>query len=506
MSNIPEEDVLVCILNNKNLHFLLLNKVGNPFRKRSCQVIYYSVMNFLKKYKKPPSKRSLINIVKDFLANSKSDSLNSAEYFNLIDRIYNKDVDIEYTGDLIIDYVKKQLLRNMIESIELESPSLEDLEYKIKEIKEIGVDEFVEREDSFFVEEVDRRSVLYESDLIRQRIASPWKELNQYIRGGFGLGDEIVLVGFTGMGKSTILSYIAGFTLTQGYGVKIFSLENSLIHVCEMLDSYFTGRPREEIRLSFSDQIKDELKNSFKKYKIDPKACSITTFLPHRVTLDVIEEQLKRDLEEIPNLKMVVIDWGDCIVPKQRYSEKRHEFASVFHGIKALARKYNLVILTATMSNSDSLYQYRVNLKSISESRAKAYMAQLILVMCQVEEEKNNSPSLFRFNIAKNTWGRSEVYIPMKIEYDKTLVEYNENWETDKIKLGIASKYEWERKRCGHESKPPPSSKILSSESGASYTKPDQKSVFNTHYGKYSYLSGEIGDGLIIRREGSINI
>ena len=438
-----EPDALTCIFNNEILFSCIESISGNPFNQAVCRDIYSEIIKYRAVYHKMPTSSELQEGVYNYLLNTKDSLFNSIEYSAIIAKLFLNKPNSNFTEQDVVSKLQHSLVVKAFEeySIKNSEVSVVELRAKIDAVEALDTSSHSDVEEVSYTLDVNSRKAMYTDDINVAKVPTPWPQMNQYVRGGPGLGDACIVIGPTGRGKSTILAAMAADAITKGIGVLYLNLETSIIDTCEMLDAHFTGKERSEIRTQYTDAIDNMLKEVVGKAATSyggKEICKIIAYPPNTITLSKIEDIIGNVGDSIHNFKLLIIDWGDCIKPARQFSERRHEYADVFHGIKALARKHKLVIWTATMGNKDSLNKKVTQLSDISESYAKAFMARFIITICQTTDEKNMVPGgfkypIFRFWIAKNSKGPSEIEIPMRIDYGTVSIDYNEGWD-DKMK------------------------------------------------------------------------
>jgi hypothetical protein len=458
-----EPDVLTCLFNNELLFASVESIQGTPFNQTLCQDIYNEVVKFRATEHKMPVFSELQQAVHTHVKKSKEGILRLPDYDALLAMMFLNKPNSNYTVEYVTKQIQDILVSRVFTNYSMQSEdekvkmTLDELQVKLDVIRSMDAATVSEREEVSYTLDTELRKEMYTKDDNVKKVPTPWEQLNCHIRGGPGLGDECIVIGPTGRGKSTILAALTSGAMKEGIGVLYFNLETSVVDTCEMLDAHFIQKSRVDIRThycdSFDEMIHDKMCDIADGAECgDKELCKILAYPPNTVTLNHIEHDIKKHMSSIHNFRMVVIDWGDCIKPMRQYSERRHEYADIFHGIKALARKYHLVIWAATMGNKDSLSKKVVTLQDIAESYAKAFMARLIITICQTPEEKNSVDGgfpgpIFRFWIAKNSKGPGEIEIPMKIDYGTVDITYNDKWTEDMKELYGFRKYKKENKQ-----------------------------------------------------------
>lgn len=110
---------------------------------------------------------------------------------------------------------------------------------------------------------------------------------------------------------------------------------------------------------------------------------------------------------------VIIIDYADKLVPKNRYSERRHEIASIYDEMVMMADEFNCSILTASQTHREALNKEKVDIHNLAESYEKAAIADNIFAICCTEEEVEQNKFRLRLVKVRNEEGHREI--PCKI-------------------------------------------------------------------------------------------
>lgn len=194
------------------------------------------------------------------------------------------------------------------------------------------------------------QGIHFNTELIKEQkkrtlIPYEFEGLNWILDGGSCLGDLVVLVGNTGLGKSTLATQLVGsIWRNQGYKTLIYSGEMDSTYVIQ--------------DLSLQQNFKGEDSNCFIASVID---------------LEGIEEMAKQDYKIflIDNL-MTLSQFGDDLYMAQSRTVKK---------LKEIALKYNCFILLVCHPNKTKEFKNgdQLTIDSISGSSNIGNLANLIL-------------------------------------------------------------------------------------------------------------------------------
>ena len=234
--------------------------------------------------------------------------------------------------------------------------------------------------------------------------------LDRYLSGGLGAGEVGIILAGTGVGKSMMLVFLAAEALKQGLNVLYYTMELS-DHMCALrLDSKLTG-----IELSallgdsdgdFRERVNKKIQGIRNKTGKEPRViikeyptrtASITTIRTHLMKM--------RHKGFVPDI--ILCDYADIMKPLSAYKEKRYELESNIEQLRALAGELKVPVWTASQTNREGLDTSVVGLKTISESLAKAMVADVIISVGRDVALVDRGEACFY--LAKNRFGQDKV-------------------------------------------------------------------------------------------------
>jgi replicative DNA helicase len=113
---------------------------------------------------------------------------------------------------------------------------------------------------------------------------------------------------------------------------------------------------------------------------------------------------------------MIIIDYADLMAFETQYSDLRHNLAAVYTKLREMAMLRHLSVITASQSNRASYGARLVGLQHFAEDIQKAMIADLILSLCQTENEALQNK--MRIFICKNRTGKKGVQIENLYSYE----------------------------------------------------------------------------------------
>jgi replicative DNA helicase len=234
--------------------------------------------------------------------------------------------------------------------------------------------------------------------------------LDRHLSGGLGAGELGIILAGTGVGKSMMLVYLAGEAIKRGLNVVYYTLEMAEYMVGIRLDAKLTKIPlsnllsdsKGEYRTTVAKQLKtirdrtgNDVKFTIKEYPT--KSASITTIRNHLMRM--------RNKGFVPD--MIIVDYADIMKPVSIYKEKRYELESNIEQLRAVAGEMGVPVWTASQTNREGLDSSVVGLKAISESLAKAMVADAIISVGRDAALQESGEACYY--LAKNRFGNDKI-------------------------------------------------------------------------------------------------
>ncbi len=186
-------------------------------------------------------------------------------------------------------------------------------------------------------------------------------------------------------GKSTIMLNQAFYNMARGKSIVHFTCEISEKKTKKRYASRISEIDYNKIHLQpklmidkcaeFWDRTKSSL--IVKGYPASTASCD--NFRSYLYWLES-DQGIKPDL--------VIIDYGDEVVPIERKGEVRHDLGQVYKEMRVLAEEFQLPVITASQGNRESLSKMVIRMQDIAESIQKCAVSDHILSVCMSEDEK----------------------------------------------------------------------------------------------------------------------
>lgn len=325
------------------------------------------------------------------------------DYINLIDSLYENDIQEEYIDNLFKMFSEKLKICQMV----YDKNSFENLLFEINNDTHDSYKQTIEEWEKQITKsynslmQVKRLEAISDAatlDLLNDdfnpvltRFIQSHNE-EKVVKTGFedidgqlpskGLEKRRLYIfgGETGVGKSTMLANIItnavvanskkGEMQTYLYITAENLIDESLIRFYCCLTEESSDEVTERIKTdpSFHYQMKQTIVDNLKNNNANVIFCYVE---PRKTTLPEIESIID-NVSQKTSLKAVFLDYLDLIRSGTNQAELRHELGEVTLGLKQLAISYDIAMITATQLNRTGYNGGEATITSIKESMRKA--------------------------------------------------------------------------------------------------------------------------------------
>ncbi len=382
-----EKNFFTYILENPNE----FNKVeGYFFKNNDIQFIYAIVRDEYLQRKKVPSLQQIVDMVKlndpdNKISNDiikillKNDISDKKEWLGVKFRSWK-------ISNLVRDNTSKTIdaLRN------LQDLDLEDAKGVVAKIRNLYNEiPLIDEDDEDLGDDFDDPEA-HKQDLSKFKIPSGWSCIDKLLSGGWDFGTLNILMGETSVGKSMWLHNISVKAVESGKVIVIVTLEMASRKVMRRL-----GAMRLKIDIDQYDELSKDatfIKNRINQIKSANSGMFSTDksgkifvkkFNTGDCTVLDIDNYIHK-LQEVKNIKvdMLIVDYINIMavdisskeIKNNLYLKGKH----LAEGLRYLADKYNMVVMTATQLDRAVWGANDVKLNDIPESKAVAETADTV--------------------------------------------------------------------------------------------------------------------------------
>ena len=265
----------------------------------------------------------------------------------------------------------------------------------------------------------------YREDARGTIIPTPWKEINELLKGGVGKGDLALVFGGPGGGKSWFLTAIGAFAALSGFNVVHYTLELADTYTGLRYDACLTGIPFGEI--TKNRELVEERLNQV------PGKVMIKKYPPRRASIYTLEAHIQKLTEDGNKPDLIIIDYIDYLNSKTKGRERKEEIDDVYIGAKGLADELGIPVWSASQVNRSGAQDDVVEGDKAAGSYDKIMIADFIISISRKRKDKVNGTG--RLHIMKSRYGNDGLTFNSKIDTNigefKILGIYDENKEDE---------------------------------------------------------------------------
>lgn len=185
-------------------------------------------------------------------------------------------------------------------------------------------------------------------------IPTPFRSMNEMLMGGWELGEYLLLLAFTNVGKSWYATFIGHNTWKEGFGVLHYSPELTKTQQEARLDTIDGNFDNQKLRRGKLDAEQEEkYKKRMEKFNPDeqtvPYIVKTMEDLPNGLSIDVIEA----DLQMNPNIQFVIID-GFNLMVHEKADGTRNKMTATSRRLRQVFGKHKVTGLIVHQTSAQS--------------------------------------------------------------------------------------------------------------------------------------------------------
>jgi len=248
-----------------------------------------------------------------------------------------------------------------------------------------------------------------------------WTAFDKLLRGGVGREEIMLYMAPSGKGKTTFLVNMA-YLLMHNVDINILCITT------ELRDTVFSARLFRRIleadRATFQSMDKDKRQKGLDRFfKVLNAKLQVKYYKPNTATpLDILAavEQFEATHQEC--VDVVILDYLDKMkIP--RGPEYRHHLQDATEELRYIALDKKLAMITATQTNREGMKKGIVTGGHISEGIGKHMSSDVVITMCQTEEERGLSEFKLRFDKVREFPVPPSQLLYMDIEPDALVIQ-----------------------------------------------------------------------------------
>ena len=402
-------------LTNKEIFFEFISIIdSNIFGSVIMNNLFIIIRKFFEKYKKQPDFDTLF-ILLDKLPDLEKE--NKELYIDFIESIkelkFNIDIEVfknEFTKAIQTYEIEKFILKsaNNIGRI-----SFEDMLSDIRNI----VSKYKPQSSGIDVDNTERIIQIIRHNT-EEKITTGSDSLNKLLYGGYGTNEITIIMAPPGRGKSFFLINVMYGAMLAGKSVLYVTFELSEKSVLKRLYGRISQSSKKELL------NEEQVKKSVNKFFTLCKAKGKVIYLPSKsVSVEGIESLIEKQqlyFDFTPDL--LIVDYLDLVAPRviDYKGELRHRLRNITDDLRSISLRRNIALISATQANRTSLAKMKITEANVSESFGKIEVADVVLAICQTDEEKKMER--VRLSVLKNRDYISGSCIEMYVDFERMLL------------------------------------------------------------------------------------
>lgn len=250
-------------------------------------------------------------------------------------------------------------------------------------------------------------------------VATGFKQIDDAILDGFSRGDEHLIVGFTGAGKSSLAMTFALNQAQRGEVVGIISKEMSDVENLIRMQSSLTKTPRWFIRKGLHDADYQKLVRHSEDFSRLPIFINTETTTVEDFRADI------KELVETQNLSIVYVDYLQLMSSSENHSSRANEIQQISRTLKLIAMENNIPVVSLCQFNRKALnvsvFEIMYQLKESSGLEQDASTILFVEVEQTQEKKQIKDASV---TVLKNRNGTP--FVPIELEFQGELFTFRE--------------------------------------------------------------------------------
>lgn len=379
------------------------------FRDKDTKEIFKVLRDYVGKYDEVPSRTELRTVLSGIDLEGDEDGSLKEQCYEVI----AFETEDEINTDWIMEESEKYCRDRATYLAILES--LDIIEGNKKKLKASVVPELLERAINLkfdndigidFYDEVERKIEKYNEEEVK--IPARLGMINKITNGGWVRKTVNGVAAPTGFGKSIWLGDEAVFQSQQGYNVAYITFEMSDERIEGRLEANVLDETMNVVKTSPTEELRkkfEAIRNRKHGYLV------LKEYGPGEITAQHLSTYLKEvKMAKGEPVDILVVDYMN-LMASIRYPASAGSYyllKGVCEELVALAKKHNIVILTATQFNRGGQKNTSPEIKDISESQAIANTLDFLLAMFDNEELEKAGKAVMKQ--LKNRYGDKNYF------------------------------------------------------------------------------------------------
>lgn len=345
-----------------------------------------ALLEHVDQHRKLPAKPTLLEDLRHKVGSDDFESVAAT-----VKDIYREPIhDSEAVMQRVVSFGKRMAMLNAVleGAAHIDKGDTNQVEPLIRKAMLVGED--MTKTGTEFAGNLAQRLKLYRSPETEdeRRIPTGIAHLDYLMRGGLKRGTLGVLLAPPKRGKTTALINMGFAALASLDGLNVFhyTLEMSEQAVLRRYDARLMGSLVKS-RLTDPNGFASELSKRVRK--LVHGRLVVKEYPTRSATVDMIRSNMSIHAAQGFNPDLVIVDYAGIMrASSRRAGEFRHEQASIFEDLRAMAGEFNAAVWTAQQANRGALDKETITMVDVAETFEVAAVADALLALCQTPDEQ----------------------------------------------------------------------------------------------------------------------
>ena len=410
------DDIEKMLFKKASLDKKWMNILSGAFDKRffktpNLDILADLQVRYYDKYGVMPSQKALSAMVKAYAIKYPDAGIDMSSVNELLNDINNFDLNLP--DDVVSNNLKEFIRRNAFYNALYDNASLLNKDENGYEKVVLKCLENFDRVQKLTFNDTDLGLAYFDDDAMKRhweyiknpeaKISTKWPSLDTYTHGGFLKdGRSLYLVmAQAGLGKSLFMSNLAVNFLKQGLSVVVISLEMSEDVYAQRFDAHISKEDinhLQEVESTAIERIKEF-------YKDHPTAnLYIKEYPPKSVTCNEIRAYLESLKANGHKVDAIIVDYLNLVKSSQKTNDNMFlDGLDVSEKLRAISYEMKCPVISAIQTNREGMNNENAGMENISQSSGIAFTADFLMVLFQLQEDRENG--FIRARILKNRLG-----------------------------------------------------------------------------------------------------
>jgi replicative DNA helicase len=395
------------------------------FEDFACQKLCYLVKEYWRSFSKLPTLDGAEAMVQEMCTKQKLPEGIRSSMFALLHKVVSVDLsDAAFIQERVVRFGKRQLVKtHVLELVNHINADQDDLfDGDVERLKRAlllgeGTTDLGYNLGTNFLKlpQDAKESMLFNK---KGKVPTSIHSLDQDLRGGLGPGEVGVILGYTGYGKSLLMTSMVANAVKKQKVVVYYTLELPPVDVSLRISANLTEKTIDQILDDDSDYYVKVMPFQRKRLSL-----YVVYYTPKSVTVAAIRSHLSH-LRALHNIEpsVVFVDYADKLLGTNSSTGKEDntyaEMGNVYEGLVALSADFQVPVWTGSQVQRGAKSEdpsYVTELNAVADSFRKVTDADVVISLNQTKKEKEKDK--LRIYTAKMRRGVDGKIIPCKVNY-----------------------------------------------------------------------------------------